>query len=382
LNVRKTGSDARGDDHAGCFIFNVYGHKLETPWCKHHHITDVDSLGWKREGWKGLDKLAADIRERAIEDKVTHIILLATGWNTRQYESYLDFLAWMNNVTEDFKKENVAFRPLFVGTTWESEWPLWERLPFFSAFTKGNDADEIGFTWENYLLNEVIKPIAKTNGAQLTVIGHSFGTRIALGAHYVRHIQSRGYSAEEVPITLIGMQAAFPIARFVTSKGKEHHYVAANKGSATVIITSSEHDEATGRMCIGTAYVGAGCGLKKLKQEKTYRNFAAVLPTSDNGEPRAVPDSRLISVYDASPFINCEARGTKSGAHSDVYDDAMGHFLGEIIRNSTSSKYTLSHNRTGSLHLYRDSEWNEPSMCSSSDHRFNKGSSTIRGITH
>jgi hypothetical protein len=338
LNVRKTTSDVQGGNQGGCFIFNVYGHNVETSWCKNHYKADVNKLDWKREGWKGLDQLAADIRERAVEEKATHIILLATGWNTRQYESYLDFLAWMNNLTDDFKKANVAFRPIFVGTSWESEWPWWEHIPFVSEFTKGNDADEIGFTWGNYLLNDLFKPIAKTTGSQLVGIGHSFGSRIVLGAHYVRHVLDRSEPPNDAPLTLIGMQAAFPIARFVSTEGKEHQYVAANKGTAPVVITSSQYDEATGKMCIGTSYVGAECGLKKLKEQNAYRNFAVVLPTLDNGEPRQLPDTRMIAVYDASPFVSCELQGTRSGAHSDVYDDAMGHFLGEIIRSLPSVK--------------------------------------------
>lgn len=342
LNVGKKTSDIQGGNLDTCFIFNVYGHDTETPWCQNNHKVNILNSGilkpdWKREGWKGLDQLAADIKEKVAEEKATHIILLATGWNTRQYESYLDFKAWMDNLTEEFKNKHEEFRPIFIGTSWQSEWPWWEHIPFISEFTKGNDADEIGFTWENYLLNDLMSPIAKSSGAQLIVIGHSFGSRIALGAHYTRNIIVRNEPAAEVPLTIIGMQAAFPIARFVTTEGKEHQYVAANKNNAAVVITSSKDDEATGKMCIGTAYVGAGCGLKELKENNAYQDFVTVLTTSDDGSPTKT-DAHRVSVYDASPFVNCQLQGTKSGAHSDVYDAKMGHFLGEIIRDSAKIK--------------------------------------------
>lgn len=344
LNVGKKTSDMHGDNRDSCFVFNVYGHDTETSWCQNNHKVNILDDGvlkpdWKREGWKGLDQLAANVKEKVAEEKATHIILLVTGWNTPQYESYLDFKAWMDNLTQDFKDNHEEFRPIFIGTTWQSGWPLWDKLYLsaISNFTKGNDADEIGFSWENYLLNDLMSPIAKSSGAQLVVIGHSFGSRIALGAHYTRDIIVRNEPIADVPVTIIGMQAAFPIARFVTMEGKEHQYVAANKNNATVVITSSKYDEATGKMCIGTAYVGAGCGLKELKENSTYKDFVTVLTTSDAGHPTK-PDADLVSVYDASPFVNRQLEGTQSGAHSDVYHIPMGHFLGEIIRNSATTK--------------------------------------------
>jgi hypothetical protein len=338
LNVGKMSRDMHDDKRDSCFIFNVYEDDADTPWCQNNHKANILNSGilkpdWKREGWRGLNQLAADINAKVVEEKATHIILLATGWNTRQYESYLDFKAWMDNLTEEFKSKHEEFRPIFIGTSWQSEWPWWEHIPFISEFTKGNDADEIGFTWENYLLNDLMRPIAKLSGAQLVVIGHSFGSRIALGAHYTRDIIVRNEPVADVPITIIGMQAAFPIARFVTTEGKEHQYVAANKKNATVVITSSKDDEATGKMCIGTAYVGAGCGLEELRKNNAYKDFVTVLPTSDDGTPTK-PDDHRVWVYDASPFVNCQLEATKSGAHSDVYDAKMGHFLGEIIHNS------------------------------------------------
>ena len=155
-----------------------------------------------------------------------------------------------------------------------------------------------------------------------------------LNAHYARDILVRADAGgADLPVTLIGMQAAFPIGRFIDAKGKEHPYLAVNKGSAAVVITTSVHDEATGAMTLGTGYVGGPGGLHELRDAAdAYRGVVSLLGVSASGQPGAPPSRQTVSLYDASPFVSCELAGTRSGAHSDVYDREMGHFLGEIIR--------------------------------------------------
>ena len=66
------------------------------------------------------------------------------------------------------------------------------------------------------LLNDILKPIAFHSNAQLVAIGHSFGSRIVLGAHYAREIIVRKeLESDSMPITLIGIQAAFPTGRLL-----------------------------------------------------------------------------------------------------------------------------------------------------------------------
>ena len=241
----------------------------------------------------------------------------------------------MNQLRKDYEHGSEPFNPIFVAVTWESEWA---KLPSAGSFAnKGNDADEIGFTWANYLLNVVLKPIAKESRAQLVGIGHSFGSRIILGSHYVRSILAKRPSASDsVPVTLIGMQAAFPTGRFISARGGEHPYLSANKEPATVVITTSKYDGATGTMESGileTGYIGGPGGLTELQNhQEIYDGYIKKFDTARDGGAIGGPDSRLVSVYDASPFVNCELPGTESGSHSDVYDEEMGHFLGQMIR--------------------------------------------------
>ncbi|HRY14837.1 MAG TPA: hypothetical protein P5330_03055, partial [Candidatus Competibacteraceae bacterium] len=341
LNARQINSNSE-TLREGCFIYNVYQDEKSVPWCKHYHPTKVEKgkKNWPSEGWRGLDQLGEEIKEAAKRENATHIIMLATGWNTVEYESFRDFSYWMKQLAKDFEGKG-NFRPIFVGISWESAWPsdFWAKMPFGSWSTKGNDADAIGFTWANYLLNDVLKPIALNSGAEMIAIGHSFGSRIVFGAHYVRDILIRKtQKSDTLPITLIGLQAAFPTGRFTLTEGWEHPYGATHKDSAVVVITTSSLDEATGTIGFGTAYVGGSGGLKTLDgKEEIYKSVIAlpVFRTDESGQPATAPSKNLVSVYDATPFVKCELPDTASGAHSDVYDQEMGHFMGEVIRASS-----------------------------------------------
>lgn len=339
LKAGKTTSDNTNKDQQVCFVFNVYGDDGVTPWCNNSlHPVEIDKPAWSSKAWKALDRLGAEIKATAQRENATHIILLATGWATVEYESFLDFSHWMTSLRNDFAGKE--FRPIYIGIAWESGFPALSDTASFT--TKGNDADEIGFTWVNYLLNDVLNPIAAETNAQLVAIGHSFGTRIVLGSHYVRDVLMRSTPVLNTPVTLIGIQAAFPTGRFISQEGKEHQYVRANKGDTRVIITSSDSDKATYTICyydlwdweIGTGYVGGPCGLEQVKNNpEIYRKSITLLETADTGQPISIPVSNQVSLYDASSFVNCELKGTSSGSHSDVYDNEMGHFLGEIIRS-------------------------------------------------
>jgi hypothetical protein len=342
LKAGKTTSETANKDQQACFVFNIYGDEGATPWCSNSlHPVDVDKLAWTGEAWKGLDRLGAEIKATAERENATHIILLATGWATVEYESFRDFSHWMTGLSNNFAGKE--FRPIYVGIAWESGFPTLSDTTSFT--TKGNDADEIGFTWVNYLFNDILNPIAAESDAQLIAIGHSFGSRIILGSHYVRDVLLRSTPVLNTSVTLIGMQAAFPTGRFISQEGKEHQYVSANKGNARVIITSSDSDQATNSMKyynilgweIGTGYVGGTWGLRQVENHpELYSESITILKTENTGQPIDDPVLKQVSLYDASQFVNCELRETSSGSHSDVYDKEMGRFLGEIIRSGSN----------------------------------------------
>jgi Alpha/beta hydrolase family len=106
----------------------------------------------------------------------------------------------------------LAFRPLFVGIKWDSDWPRAGVLGVEDYWNKGSDADEIGLTWAN-LLNRVLKEVRAEHGARIVAVGHSFGARLLSRAVHSAPLIVAGPSE---PIDLfIRLQGAFPYRRFV-----------------------------------------------------------------------------------------------------------------------------------------------------------------------
>jgi hypothetical protein len=123
----------------------------------------------------------------------------------------------------------------------------------------------------------------------------------------------------------------------------------ANKDAATVVITTSKSDKATGQMTSGlltTGFIGGPGGLSELHNHPEDYKSAIVKLDNDrqdqakcgpdeNGQAKCGPDKKSVSLYDVSAFVNCQVPGTSNGSHSDVYDEQMGNFLGQIIRAAT-----------------------------------------------
>jgi hypothetical protein len=92
---------------------------------------------------------------RETGDAPTLIILMATGWNTATDESIKNFNDWMKGVDVE---SHGASKPIAIGISWQSTWHGSLEIPSFA--NKSNDADEIGFTWANELVNRYILLLA------------------------------------------------------------------------------------------------------------------------------------------------------------------------------------------------------------------------------
>ncbi|CAG0979833.1 hypothetical protein BURK2_01776 [Burkholderiales bacterium] len=312
----------------GCYVFNVYGLGSGSKWCDNSIADDVVSPEWTRSGWFAFDKLRLEIEKLAKQRQATHLVFLATGWNTDEYESYRDFVQWMDQIGAAAKGRE--YRPIYIGVAWESKY---NSVPNPASFTtKGNDADEIAFSWANRMLNDILLPLAADIGTHVVGIGHSFGARIVFGSHYVRSVQGRQPAARPQRLTLIGLQAAFPIGRFITQQGEEHQYLQQNLGTATAVITSSEFDQANERITLAGGYAGGKWALSSIRQQRRlYADALSLREADSSGKPKTYPDETRVSIYDASAFVNCQLQGTTGGAHSDVYDAEMGRFIAEVL---------------------------------------------------
>jgi len=123
--------------------------------------------------------VAHDLRS----DGYTHVLVLVMGWNTAQDEAIRNFNDMVGNLVEAAKEgpgsPQTAFRPLLIGISWPSYW-YHSLINGFSYLNKANDADELGISWINLLVNrELPRAMEKAHvKVPVVMIGHSFGARV------------------------------------------------------------------------------------------------------------------------------------------------------------------------------------------------------------
>ena len=126
---------------------------------------------YETRGWEALkNKLKVALRneiDKAIADQrpYTHLIIASMGWNNDQVESIQHYNALIGNlIASAHRAGDNRFRPLLHGLTWPSVWgdalpkPFWViqyLFHFISYFDKANDADAIGMTFANWLVNDL-----------------------------------------------------------------------------------------------------------------------------------------------------------------------------------------------------------------------------------
>jgi hypothetical protein len=303
--------------------------------------------------WDAFEQLDAALAQNIEESRrrgkpVSHIVLLVTGWNTFQDESAKNFSDWALSLGNAGPAE---FNPIYVAISWQSTWGNMEgtggaALAALSFANKSNDADEIGFTWANQLLNRYLMRTAVANDLPVLVIAHSFGARIAAGAlHGGTLLRDLDAGSATTPVTLVALQPAFSSDR-LRSGGNEAFYTEALPpipGSQS-LFTASAYDDATerGNAFLGSLgkkpYISSPQVVREMNsgQLPDYLDHVEVWKAICSAEDCAGIDSvRLIPptdrpcaripLIDATPIIT-QGDGV-SGAHSDVYDDAAAQLI-------------------------------------------------------
>lgn len=281
-----------------------------------------------------VDALRSQVTQAASTHRPTHLLLLSTGWNTHQDESLYNYLDWLQRLQD---ASDGGFRPLVVAITWQSAWDRWP--PLASALTKGNDADEIGLTWANRVLNDVLLPAATETATPVVMIGHSYGTRVLGAALFDRRVIKRDKdiaASGEVPLTFIALQPAFPLQRFGES-GEPLFYGATSLPVLTVM-TASKHDHAnSGLDRFWGAYAGSGASLKRAasKDKDGLPKGIAANTVDETGRfEQTLPRSGFY-LTDASAIVDCAMPNTGGGAHSAVYSKEIGRLMWQAIQAST-----------------------------------------------
>lgn len=313
-----------------CFLYNVY------PQNEFPEATNcVNPSAAQRQlplltvtaGLTALEELEHELDTRILkesaEKKPTHVLVMSTGWNTLQVESIDNYQHWTSHLKQAAQDETRPFRPLVIGISWPSEWPLVSSWlgPVISVFNKEHDADEVGYVTVNALVHKVLNNLKRKYNLQIVVIGHSFGGRAMATALNSRPLLFGNTISHPTATLMVGLQPAFSIQRFGDGN-QGNPYQQFFEGSQKYILTSSANDWILKLVSI-TNPVGSSRGLAKAKE--LHERFQ-VVPLDREGQWAGVPSSNpcQLVVLDASETIN---------GHHDVYGAAVGRLLWGAIRS-------------------------------------------------
>jgi hypothetical protein len=340
------------------------------------------------DGLKALKKLEDNLINDVAKGGYTHIVVIVMGWNTSQDEAIRNFNDIVGNVVEaayadttdannSEAKHNAItaqgvspepFRPLVVGVTWPSFWTN-TFINWFSYGDSANDADQLGLTWVNVLINRTLPAVIdkvntekhkSTAGLKIVLIGHSFGARAATRALFSRPVLEYGDISKDPPRSgvdlAIGLQGAVSINRFVPEDSDEGAPYRDFKtlGKTKIVLTAAQNDQATGAPFwyapSGSfkAYNKACEGANKA-YESVFDCWRAMDTSSAGGtfkvcrvgtdeclEPssNAAQTNPQILYIDASNGITkFNSPGSGGGAHSDIYRLPMGRLIWRLIQN-------------------------------------------------
>lgn len=299
----------------------------------------------------------------------THIFVLMTGWNNIQYQA----LEFYNNTIVNLQKvsdENgTDFNPLVVGITWDSVWG--ERNANFlkrvfhlsSYFNKANDADEVGFTVVNKMINHIIpksleeleseceKNNVECRMPKVVAVGHSFGaralSRAIMSSEYLADSDiSNGYGSKSVVDLFVGLQGAFDANRFIEdynpfiwwtlgfnkainlSEGWPYADYKAKVPHTRWLLTNSEADKTVNYAwwATGAHLVGGDRGMNVMREHKEIFDIVPWAPNAtEEKENRVVQLKTSLRNFETVTVVKSED-GFIAG-HGDVESMNMARML-------------------------------------------------------
>jgi hypothetical protein len=281
--------------------------------------------------WQALKKLERELEVRLQKERITHVFVFSMGWNTPQQESLRNFNSLFGNLLNQAVRTETGFRPIFVGVTWPSQW----TYPGVSYFNKADDADEIGYTWANQLINGILLPLKEKHGFRVVVVGHSFGARLVSRAVFSGPVLS--YAPREKVDLLISLQGAYSINRYLKERtqGREGAPYTDYPGRVgRVVLTWSHFDTANpvANWITGANHVGGEPGYERSMDslyakafcQKEWRERVSLV--YDDCSPDEI---LMVNASNLARFSTYDKGGH---AHSDIYHPQMGSFLWELVQ--------------------------------------------------
>lgn len=331
-HIAKIDGVSNGQYGKATFVYNAYDEPLKDK--EGSGSTSGDEALYGR-AIGALGDLSSELQKALTEADATDVVVMSTGWNTRQRETLYNTMDWMAQIGAARSIQGRPYRPLYITISWQS---AWEEAAFnaikANVANKGNDADELGLTWVNRLVNDVVIPAASQRGVHITFVGHSYGTRVLGSALYFPGIIRRTSASTYPSMAFVALQPAFPINRFGEKVGKERWFAGVNP-HALVVLTSSENDSATSALPWGRYVGGGGAKDRVLKNKNGNLNAfgCEVLKADASGlvlDPTRLTTSRP-HLVDASAFVSCHMPQTGGGAHSDVFDASAGRLIAQVM---------------------------------------------------
>jgi hypothetical protein len=291
-----------------------------------------------------------EVRERLQTGKYTHLVVASMGWDNDQVESVRRYGATLSVLAEAARRQQAPFQPLVIGITWPSVWG-WASWFDFGQLAyklggygnKADDADEIGYTIFNYLLNGLARNVVMEAGQPnlpIVALGHSFGGRVVSRALFsddlLRPALKEGRRA---PVTVfIGLQPAFSINRFIRNcpdREGQHcgdegsPYADLKKPGSGIVITTSEHDTANPLAWFLTRarHAGGWRGLARAREHPALFEFL----DGDDPTTRLREDATCQRVRTRERVVMVDAKAFVLD-HNDVLDIEMGELMWSAIR--------------------------------------------------
>jgi hypothetical protein len=300
-------------------------------------------LRGEKELWKLKKRLKTRLKSaKNSGSPYTHIILMAMGWNNDQPESLYRYNKIVENLINVANSNTrIQFKPFVVGVSWPSVWRGFgsDRISKLAGHlgsyaNKSNDADEIGYTILNRVLNNVLLELKQEAGIgydefKLITIGHSMGARMTTRAVFSKSLLSENASTAEVDL-VIGLQGAFSINRFIKGAGKEGApYANYDKMKTKFIMTWSSEDKANPMSALisGSRHIGGKLGYKGTLASKKAYSFSHINWPKGDGNKLSEYEKEICSSILHDNSIAMVNLSSIVEDHNDVLDDAIGRFL-------------------------------------------------------
>lgn len=296
--------------------------------------------------WDALDDLKREIIEsiqKAADHKspVTHIIVLCRGWNTPQEKAIWNYNSLGGHLLDAASENNDYFNPIFIGITWPSTWV--SAAAVFDYFNKANDADEIGYTWINYLTHEVLGNLVHSDkDIPVVLIGHSFGARILTRAAHSAELLNNYDASKRKPKLVVALQGGFSMNRFLSERKRGQEgapYDPPGKGAGKTVLTWSRHDKANpvANFVTSANHVGGKPGWKRACKHKDRFEFVTWRSSDKPDLRKTTYDSEKIVMIDASHFVRSPTYKAAGRAHNDIFSKEIGVLLWSLIKRFASN---------------------------------------------